>query len=69
MPILGVKALLNQLLGQDVELLHGLATALEAAGKRDPDCTSAYILVSESAVNVIKPSRRAQEAAESMGIR
>lgn len=59
-------AMMLKWLGEDVELLHGLVTALEAAAKRDPDCTSAYILVSESAVNVIKPFRRAQAAAESI---
>ena len=53
-------------LGDDVEKMHGVVMALEAAADQERACGLAYILVSESAVNILKPFYRAQDGAEGL---
>ncbi len=51
-------------LWDDIRLMHELVTSLDAAAKKDPACGSAYILVAESAVNILNPFNRAKETAD-----
>jgi len=53
-------------LGEDVEKMHGVVKALEAAADQDRACGLAYILVSESAVNILRPFYHAQDRAEGL---
>jgi hypothetical protein len=46
--------------------MHELVESLRAAAERDPACSGAYILVAESAVNIMKPFNRASAAADSL---
>ena len=57
-------ALIIRWLWDDIRQMHELVTSLEAAAKNDPACGSAYILVAESAVNILNPFNRAKEAAD-----
>ena len=51
-------------LWDDICLMHELVTSLDAAAKKDPAYGSAYILVAESAVNILNPFNRAKETAD-----
>ena len=51
-------------LRRDIRQMHELVTALEAAAKRDRACSSAYMLVSESAVNILNPFNKVKKAAD-----
>ncbi|OAI43203.1 hypothetical protein AYO41_02545 [Verrucomicrobia bacterium SCGC AG-212-E04] len=62
--ILSAVALIIQWLSDDVSRIDQLVTCLDAAGNRDPRCGSAYILVAESAVNILIPYKRAKVAAD-----
>lgn len=59
-------ALIIRWLWDDISQIHELVTKLEAAAHRDPACGSAYILVAESAVNILNPFNRAKTAADSV---
>ena len=62
--ILTAVARIIQWLSDDISRIDQLVTRLEAAGERDPRCGSAYILVAESAVNILIPFKRAKAAAD-----
>jgi len=51
-------------LADDISQIHQLVTSLEAASLLDPECSSAYVLVAESAVNILNPFNRARAAAD-----
>ncbi len=53
-------------LWDDISQLHALVTSLEAAGRLDPEYKIAYVLVAESAVNILNPYFRAQAAADAL---
>ncbi len=53
-------------LWEDISQMHALVTSLEAAGRLDPEYKIAYVLVAESAVNILNPYFRAQAAADSL---
>lgn len=53
-----------QWLWADIAEMHKLVRTLEAAAQSDPQCGSAYILVAESAVNILIPFNRAKAAAD-----
>ncbi len=55
---------IHQWLGEHLPELHDLVTALSSAAKDDPQCTSAYILVAESATNVLAAFASVAEARE-----
>jgi hypothetical protein len=46
--------------------MHQLVMALESAGKQDPACRLAYVLVAESATNILNSFNRTRAAADSM---
>lgn len=48
----------------DVSQMHELVTTLASAVERDPECGGAYILVAESATNILRPFKRAIAAAD-----
>ncbi len=51
-------------LGEDVSALHRLVTDLKTACQRDSACGSAYVLVMESATNIVSAFNRAKAAAD-----
>lgn len=51
----------------DIRQMHDVVTQLSAASDRDPAFSLGFILVSESAVNVLQPFTRAKEALNSLG--
>lgn len=51
-------------LWDDIQQMHQLVTTLEAATRTQPDDGGAYILVAESAVNILNPFNRAKAAAD-----
>jgi hypothetical protein len=51
----------------DLTRMHRLVIALESASKQDPECVSAYILVAESATNILHAFGRTRAAAASLG--
>jgi len=53
-------------LGENIRQIHELVTTLEAAAQNDPACQSAYLLVVESALNILGPFNRAKAAADSI---
>lgn len=59
-------ALIIRWLWDDISQMHELVIKLAAAAHRDPACSSAYILVAESAVNILNPFNRAKAAADSV---
>lgn len=50
---------------RDIAQMNELVTALAAAADRNHNCSSAYVLLAESAVNILDPFNRAQKAATS----
>ena len=62
--IASAVALIIRWLWDDIHQIHELVTTLQAAAENDPACGSAYILVAESAVNILNPFNRAKEAAD-----
>ena len=46
--------------------MHELVVTLESGARNDPACGSAYLLVMESAVNILNPFNRAKDAADSL---
>ncbi len=55
-----------QWLWQDVERMHQLVTALESASKRDPAFGLAYLLIAESATNILQAFNRTRAAADQL---
>lgn len=53
----------------DIRQMHEVVTQLSAAADKDPAYSLGFILVSESAVNVLQPFTRAKEAVDSLGDR
>lgn len=53
-------------LWEDIGQMHEIVTQLEAVAHEDPACGSAYILVAESAVNILHPFNRAKTAADAI---
>jgi hypothetical protein len=51
----------------DITRMHQLVIALESASKQDPECVSAYILVAESATNILHAFGRTRAAAAALG--
>jgi hypothetical protein len=51
-------------MAEDMLKMHELITALEAASKRDPKSGSAFMLVLESATNILNAFNRAKAAVE-----
>jgi hypothetical protein len=58
-----------QWLRDDITQMHQLVKALEFAMEQDPACGSAYILVSESATNILNAFIRTRAAADSLHIK
>ena len=50
----------------DITHMHQLVTALESASKQEPACGLAYILVAESATNILNAFDRTRAAADSL---
>jgi hypothetical protein len=46
--------------------MHQLVMALESGSKQDPACRLAYVLVAESATNILNAFNRTRAAADSM---
>ena len=55
-----------QWLRDDIAKMHRLVMALEAASSQDRSCISAYVLVAESAANILKAYQRTRTAASSL---
>jgi hypothetical protein len=55
---------IHRWLGEELPALHQLVTDLSAAAERDPLCGSAYILVAESATNVLGAYAEVADARE-----
>ena len=62
--IVSAVALIIRWLWDDIRQIHELVTMLQASSEIDPACGGAYILVAESAVNILNPFNRAKEAAD-----
>ncbi len=50
----------------DITMMHQLVMSLESASKEDPSCGSAYVLVAESATNILNAFNRTRAAADSL---
>ncbi len=50
----------------DITRMHQLVLALKSASKQDPACRGAYILVAESATNVLNAFNRTKTATDSL---
>jgi hypothetical protein len=53
---------MHRWLGEDVARMHTLVTALEEASSQDAALSAAYVLVAESAVNILESFERAGDA-------
>jgi hypothetical protein len=55
-----------QWLWDDITRMHQLVMALESASKQNPVCGLAYVLVAESATNMLNAFNRTRTAADSL---
>jgi len=55
-----------QWLSDDITRMHQLVMALQSAGEQDPSCGPAYVLVAESATNILSAFNRTKAAADSL---
>ena len=52
--------------GEDIGRMHQLVMALQSACEQDRSCVAAYVLVAESAANILRAFNRTAAAADSL---
>ena len=65
----GIRSRVNRIvqwLRDDITTMHQLVMALESDSKQDRSCEPAYILVTESATNILNAFNRTRAAADSL---
>jgi len=65
LPIDSVRVVLDQMIRcfqAGIDMMHELVTALETAKETEPSCVEAYVLVAESAANILNAYERTAEA-------